>query len=1022
MRPATSPRVLISDVEVGRRGSKRHGTSPRVLVTDLEVEGRGQNNPRLPSKSSKGSKGSSGRDLDDEYSSRTVSKTSTSSKFTSSIPSSRTLSKISTDDGSVTEIDAETPERLHEHDDFFLESLEDMSATVIHMARSGNKEAAMQYASVYTQKALELHGSSHSSYINGLATVAALCDVKGKSEKAQEILTVAEMLQEDREATIIAKDHAIDRGSLTVSDATLLMKKMNELENMDEQKIIELTNSDDQKEEEEEIFDDDDWSDIDETDIIAALSEEIQELLGAGQADAAAKLLTRSEKELRAREDLKLSNVAEASLHTLWAAIMESIGENDKAQLLYREAATLIENEDYTSENSDSEHLFETSSEESEVDESDKEKTNTQTSWMSAENSTKSKEDNAKKKESNVGAENSTKSKENNVEIKESKENENKNTSKIKTEGAKNAKESKKNEVKEKKSGDVADGLESLQRRAAALTKGVLLEKRVPADEDANNLLFSPRKKDEPTTHPDVSTLSGLEALQCHIQTMVFPTSSEDPESSVPTRAETSKETTLPDDEIIETKEATESTGAQPSEAQSSQTPETTEDQRKNIKTPSPPPEANQHTTTRLSPGGRRLVRPKPTALSSIESPIHIPGPRLLEDFDNSSCSSMPSLMSPSAARSPRSPKRKHPELTPKLQPLSASPVASPKRNEVPPTPPTNRIRIGGGFHGNSTVSSPRKSNNVKLKKLPQPAALPVEIQEKLGTENIPPALEKKEDVPVPIEKEIDDGVSDDDDGSADDEDDADFQSRHAQMVGEALHFRDHLTFGPLAPAIVQADMCVARGKLSEAGDKLEALLDALASTKTPLRDTDVHIATFERFSEVLHLNKEYDAALDALIAADEILEERVEKADPDDPESKVYHVERAGLHDMMGTVCMSACSFGNAQEYFEKAVNFFSMEEERLGRLKELENKIAQKTKTPPIKGDEENKNDETGFDAMAVLKFRQCLSNLAQCYVKQGKFEKAAEVYQIAMEDEIEDMQRIEKDISGQRAEVKA
>eukprot|EP00435_Cladocopium_sp_Y103_P043191 s1426_g12.t1 len=81
---------------------------------------------------------------------------------------------------------------------------------------------------------------------------------------------------------------------------------------------------------------------------IEQLTWEIQELLKDGHPELAAKLLADAEVRLLSEDEGNetLHGLKKAALHTLWAAVLEDIGEKDKAAKLYDEALTCLKHED----------------------------------------------------------------------------------------------------------------------------------------------------------------------------------------------------------------------------------------------------------------------------------------------------------------------------------------------------------------------------------------------------------------------------------------------------------------------------------------------------------------------------------------------------------------------------------------------------------------------------------------------------------------------------------------------------
>lgn len=82
--------------------------------------------------------------------------------------------------------------------------LEAMTVQAIAMFRQGRQQEALDFVVAFTDEARRDLGTSHPTYINALATVAALVDQMGGSEEAGLLLQEAEELHEENEMEAVA--------------------------------------------------------------------------------------------------------------------------------------------------------------------------------------------------------------------------------------------------------------------------------------------------------------------------------------------------------------------------------------------------------------------------------------------------------------------------------------------------------------------------------------------------------------------------------------------------------------------------------------------------------------------------------------------------------------------------------------------------------------------------------------------------------------------------------------------------
>eukprot|EP00434_Breviolum_minutum_P044781 symbB.v1.2.040039.t1/scaffold6565.1/size17036/2 len=170
--------------------------------------------------------------------------------------------------------------------------LEKMTQEAVELFRSGQQQAALDLAMDFCHTAETLMGRTHSTY----ATVAAFAEQMGCTKEARELLQEAEELHQEHEESLKSLPRSGSDSGSEVSEG-----HSEGSEEAEAEKIEQLT-----------------W--------------EIQEFLKDGHPELAAKLLAEAEIGLlggQDHEDETLLGLKKAALHTLWAAVLEDIGEKD---------------------------------------------------------------------------------------------------------------------------------------------------------------------------------------------------------------------------------------------------------------------------------------------------------------------------------------------------------------------------------------------------------------------------------------------------------------------------------------------------------------------------------------------------------------------------------------------------------------------------------------------------------------------------------------------------------------------
>lgn len=99
---------------------------------------------------------------------------------------------------------------------------------------------------------------------------------------------------------------------------------------------------------------------------ITQLTHEVNELVAQGQPEVAAELLSQAEQlllESVSYDHTSIQGMSRAALHTLWASVLDAVGEHDKAQALYEEAMLVLREEEQIAMLASSDELSDSTSE-----------------------------------------------------------------------------------------------------------------------------------------------------------------------------------------------------------------------------------------------------------------------------------------------------------------------------------------------------------------------------------------------------------------------------------------------------------------------------------------------------------------------------------------------------------------------------------------------------------------------------------------------------------------------------------
>jgi len=918
-----------------------------------------------------------------------------------------------------------------------LESVEEMSATVINMSRNGQKDEAMEYAVAYTGRAHELYGSAHSSYINGLATVAALCNAKGSTRSAHEILTRAEMLQEDVEVTAV-EEALIDeiktqKGNAAEESECILQSfaadtmrasrkassaEFEKLTKLDEKKLKDLLDT--IEVEDKNGTDDADGARDAKTSALIEFLEEERAKMGEDDDDDDDDFEEYSDDE--SDEDDEERSWGEESED-------ESVGGGED----YDETVESENEETASSRGIDDDHVtFEFDEDEEDEEDDGQEIGETDIITALADDV--------------------------NTLLQEQKHEE---AAALLTHSE--------NEL-HKALGPLSPvSIASFHTLWAALMEAMGEGEKAQALYDEAKLILEDVKCDEAGAgaegenneeenhenededeNEDVRCESMNKRVMSEIDEAIhtLSTSAErsskirSPEGNAHTYDETSldsKEPTEPPhtSELVNFNDnqkphdfMTKNRGISCSlDASMMDTPAT-------VAVPSKPSIPHPSVSRRMGATGRRFVH-KTTSSSKettngdiIQQEKEGEGDEVGEQsehelgnnsnamenddehFDQgeereSDCGENhgkngPVITSPSKEKGSKEKNhtRAHGSGSPtkqRLSPLEARTKASITAS-TPAQSPTRR-RCGGGFIAPIEVCSPKrqskppsvKHEEVAMREDTPPMELPYE-EDKIDEEKVhhPEPQEIVETSEEKVHPSKTERIPE-------------MPHEEVMALAQELSERDEIIYGPLTPAVSHADTCISRNKLSEAADVLEALLEAIGSTDTNFRNSNIHVSVFEKFGNVLRMQGDFSGALDALTAADEILEER-----PGNGEA----TGRAGLHQGMGEICMEMGSYTSAQKLFEKALMFF----QALRRNNDDSSALTSSTRSnddgsSPTQTEytdsgsngstsKREKNENEQWTPLARAECQRCLGGLAHAYMKQGRIQEAEGVYLIAYE----------------------
>mmetsp|Transcript_22875 Transcript_22875/g.50204 ORF Transcript_22875/g.50204 Transcript_22875/m.50204 type:complete len:603 (-) Transcript_22875:67-1875(-) len=231
--------------------------------------------------------------------------------------------------------------------------LQAMSAKVVELCKAQKPKQALEHAVQFSLAAVAALGTRHKTYINSLATIAALMDKLGAQEEAADLLAQAEQLQaelvEEAESELlgdVAKANrdpmdtperprtpeavagSIPEGTAAEALGTVRAAGRGEMVNVA---------MDEDESEEEDFFHEDEY--------ISQLTFEVTTLIHEGLHEQAATLLQECEKELIERPG-GCSATSRAACQTLWAALLDEVGERDRAHALYMEALDTLQREE----------------------------------------------------------------------------------------------------------------------------------------------------------------------------------------------------------------------------------------------------------------------------------------------------------------------------------------------------------------------------------------------------------------------------------------------------------------------------------------------------------------------------------------------------------------------------------------------------------------------------------------------------------------------------------------------------
>lgn len=268
------------------------------------------------------------------------------------------------------------------------DGLEIMTHEAIKMFQEGHQQEALQMAVQFALAARNELGHTNPIHINSLATVAALVDQMGGSAEADALLFEAEDLQDEMEMEALGidlyepdsndddneevSDEINSRPPTGLSDASGSRPSRERVSaSRGSQHRSSTTTGGSSGSPDIEGYSDE-WSDtggsneddgdvdLDSDELLERGARDIEEEEGEAEAEAitrltlevntllsqecpeeAAQLLSEAESILAAG-GADVSDLGKAALHTLWAAVLGAVGEDEKAERLYSEAMSVL--------------------------------------------------------------------------------------------------------------------------------------------------------------------------------------------------------------------------------------------------------------------------------------------------------------------------------------------------------------------------------------------------------------------------------------------------------------------------------------------------------------------------------------------------------------------------------------------------------------------------------------------------------------------------------------------------------
>ncbi|CAE7750552.1 unc-89, partial [Symbiodinium microadriaticum] len=240
--------------------------------------------------------------------------------------------------------------------------LDAMTQEAVALFQAGDAQAALDLAVAFANDAEQLLGRAmvsvdrdailatsrrtHPVHVNALATVAALAEQMGCSKEAQDLLEEAEALHEEHEMEqeYFELEAEMESGTSSEPEKPVRAPSPALSTHTGSRASGDIPQGHSDTEDEEA-----------EAESIRRLTWEVKEFLKDGQPDLAAQLLAEAEAELVAgsgrsegageQGKAAMKGLTRAALHTLWAAVLEEVGEKDKAAALYDEALLCLKEE-----------------------------------------------------------------------------------------------------------------------------------------------------------------------------------------------------------------------------------------------------------------------------------------------------------------------------------------------------------------------------------------------------------------------------------------------------------------------------------------------------------------------------------------------------------------------------------------------------------------------------------------------------------------------------------------------------